>query len=659
MSTVLQDPLEAGRQAYRLHAWQEAFDALREADASRQLAPEDLRLLAEVAWFAGDPDAAMEARERAHAGYLADGDICKAAEMALQLALDHLDRLENAIGKGWLGRARRLLERADTECPAHGWQAVTLTVVAMRMTGDLDEALRQAQVAEEIGARLGVPAIQALGLQFQGAALVGMGRIDDGMALIDEATVSAVTGQLDPFTTGIVYCVTISVCRDLVDWRRAGEWTEAAEKWCERQRVSGFPGICRVHRAEIMHLRGSWADAEREARRACEELRKYDLLFTGKALYEVGEIRLRVGDIPGALEAFRQAHEFNTEPEPGMSLLRLAEGDVRAAYSSIKRVLAGCDALPTARVRMLPAAVAIGLAAGELDFVGRAVAELEQIAGSFRTPATTATAAYARGRLLLAQGDAAAAAGKLRQAVTLWHDIGAPYEAAKARVALGEAFRAEGDEAAAMLEFDTAKSVFERLGAVPDAKQTEELLGGGQGVAARSGKRVTRTFLFTDIVGSTPLAEALGDEAWGELIRWHDQSLRAIFDRHGGAVVKQTGDGFFVAFEDSSAALAAAFAVQRTLADHRRKHGFAPQVRIGVHRAEARVRGMDYAGKGVHEAARIGSLAGGGEIVASRETVAGMTGRFPTSVPRSVTLKGVTGPVEVVTVEWALPGEKG
>jgi class 3 adenylate cyclase len=202
---------------------------------------------------------------------------------------------------------------------------------------------------------------------------------------------------------------------------------------------------------------------------------------------------------------------------------------------------------------------------------------------------------------------------------------------------------------------ETAKSIFERLGAVPDAKHAAELLGGKEGVATRSGERVTRTFVFTDIVGSTPLAEALGDEAWAELIRWHDRSLRAIFDRHGGAEVRETGDGFFVVFEDASAAIAAAVTVQRTLADHRRKHGFAPQVRIGVHRAEALIRGMDYAGKGVHEAARIGSLASGGEILASRETVAGSAGRFPMSEPRSVTLKGVAQPLEVVAIEWAVP----
>jgi tetratricopeptide (TPR) repeat protein len=197
---------------------------------------------------------------------------------------------------------------------------------AGRVIGDGDEALRQARLAQEIGERLATPAIHAYALQIQGYALVGMGHVADGLALIDESTVAAVSGKLDPLTTGRIYCSTISVCRDLADWRRAIEWTDATERWCRLQRVSGFPGICRVHRAEIMQLRGSWADAEREARRACEELNGYDLLFSAEAHYEIGEVRLRVGDLDGAEEAFRQAGALSREPEPGRSLLRLPRG---------------------------------------------------------------------------------------------------------------------------------------------------------------------------------------------------------------------------------------------------------------------------------------------------------------------------------------------
>jgi class 3 adenylate cyclase len=649
MSQLIEDRVQQGRDAYRRHAWHDAVASLREADSETALSPEDLALLAEAAWFAGDPDAAIEARERAHAGYLEQGDKCRAAEMALQLAASHSDRLETAIANGWFGRAKRLLEQTTHECAAHGWQATSLAYIAIR-TGNIEEALRQAKLAQDIGERLARPAIQFLGIQQQGYALVAMGRVEDGLALIDESTVAAVSGELDPLTTGRIYCATINVCRNLADWRRALEWTDAAERWCHQQGVSGFPGVCRVHRAEIMHFRGSWADAEREAKRACEELSRYDLPLSGEAQYAVGEVRLQVGDLQGAQEAFRQAHQLSRMPEPGMSLLRLAQGDASGAHVSIKRALAAVESRAFIQAKLLPAAVEIGLAAGDLDAVAQHVAQLEQIAGSFGTTAVTAAADYARGLYLLARGDAAMA--RLRHAIELWHEIGAPYETARARTTLGEALRADGDENTARLEFESAKAAFERLGALLDAKRVSRLLGEEQGIAARAGERVKRTFVFTDIVGSTPLVEALGDDAWQELIRWHDQTLRAIFNRYGGAEVRQTGDGFFVAFEDASAAIEAAVAVQRSLAEQRRSQGFAPQVRIGLHEAEASTRAIDFAGRGVHEAARIGSLAGGGQILASVNTVQSAGARFPLSAPRSVTLKGVSQPLDVVTIEW-------
>jgi len=255
MSQLIEDRLQQGRDAYRRHVRHEAFDLLCEADSETPLSPEDLGLLAESAWFAGDPDAAIEARERAHAGYLEQDDKCQAAAMALELGLDHFERLEAAIGNGWLGRAKRLLEQTPKERAAHGWQALSLAYLARRLAGSEEEALRQARLAQGIGERLAIPAIQALALQQQGYALVAMGRVDDGLALIDESTVAAVSGELDPLTTGRIYCSTISVCRDLADWRRAVEWTDAAERWCRQQGVSGFPGICRVHRAEIASAR--------------------------------------------------------------------------------------------------------------------------------------------------------------------------------------------------------------------------------------------------------------------------------------------------------------------------------------------------------------------------------------------------------------------
>lgn len=170
-----------------------------------------------------------------------------------------------------------------------------------------------------------------------------------------------------------------------------------------------------------------------------------------------------------------------------------------------------------------------------------------------------------------------------------------------------------------------------------------------RGLRTREPQRVVKTFMFTDIVKSTDLLEVLGDEAWEQLLRWHDQTLRSLFVAHQGEEVVTTGDGFFVGFDSPDAALACAVAIQRTLAEHRRAHGFAPQVRIGVHASDATQVGRNFTGKGVHEAARIAAIAGGGEILASLQTA---TPAFKTSEPRSVSLKGISEPVEVVSVDW-------
>ena len=244
----------------------------------------------------------------------------------------------------------------------------------------------------------------------------------------------------------------------------------------------------------------------------------------------------------------------------------------------------------------------------EIDSVEQQVTALEQIASSFRTTAVAATADHARGRLLLAQGNAAMAMASLRRAVELWHELGTPYETAKARMALGETYRADGDEGAARLEFESAKAAFERLGAFRTRSVRASCWVARRVSPREPASEVRRTFVFTDIVGSTPLVEALGDDAWQELIRWHDQTLRSIFSRYGGTEVKQTGDGFFVAFEDASAAIDAGVAVQRSLAEHRRDHGFAPQVRIGLHEAEAATRAIDFAGRGVHGQLELAAL---------------------------------------------------
>lgn len=649
MSKALEEPLHTGREAALRHAWREAYDLLTAADAATGLGPEDLEHLAEAAWWTAHPQECIRARERAYALHVAAGNRRRAAFVALQLTDDYHSKLARSVAQGWFNRAVRLLD-AEEEAVEHGYLAVTLAQGAY-YSGDHEEAIGHARRAVEVGARFGDRDVQAGGVLMEGMSHVALGRIEQGQALMDEATVAAVAGELGPLATALVYCNTISTCRDLADYRRAGEWTEAAKRWCERQSITGFPGVCRVYRAEIMALRGGWAEAEEEARRACSELLQFNVLpVAGDAFYEVGEIRRRVGDLAAAEEAFRQAHELGRTPEPGLSLLRLAQGKVESAVSSIRRAVADGSWNRLARARLLPAQVEIALAAGDLEMARAAVAELEDLVAVYGSPALEAHATYARGSLLLAEGAPEEARRALVRAMRLWQEVEVPYEVARTRVLLARTCLEEGDEEAAQMELRAARSAFERLGAQLDARRVAEILG--ESPSAEAGPRVVRTLMFTDIVGSTNLVEAMGDEAWQSLIRWHDQTLRDLFARHAGEEVKQIGDGFLVAFEDAAAAVACAVAVQRTLAEHRRAHGFAPQVRIGLHTAEATRRGADLTGMGVHEAARIGALAEGSEVLASLATLDAAGGRPGASAPRAVALKGISEPVEVASVDW-------
>jgi class 3 adenylate cyclase len=359
-----------------------------------------------------------------------------------------------------------------------------------------------------------------------------------------------------------------------------------------------------------------------------------------------------MGDLAGAEEAFRQAHDLGVDPQPGLALLYLAQGRRDAALASIRVALAEAGAERTRRARLLPAQVDIALEARDMEAAAGAAEELSAIASEFGTPALHAAAHLARGAVLVTTGRPADAVPELVRARGHWQEVEAPYEVAQARVWLGRAHREAGTPEEAALELEAARSTFERLGAGPDAERSRRLLA--ELHEGDRGRRVRRTFLFTDIVDSTRLIGVIGDEAWGDVRRWHDQTIRSLVARHGGEEVKATGDGFFLAFPDPRSAVDCAVAIQRALAEHRRSAGFAPRVRIGGHSAEATRAGDDYLGQGVHLAARVAAVAGGGEILVTPETLArGID--HPVGGPRPVELKGIPGTVEVRAVEWSPP----
>jgi class 3 adenylate cyclase len=476
---------------------------------------------------------------------------------------------------------------------------------------------------------------------------------------MDEATVVATSESGDLRAAGDVYCNTIAVCRNLGDYRRAREWTDKADRWMHAHSVGGYTGICQVHRAELKRLRGSWSEAEQDARRACVELERFHLLTgVGFAQYEIGEVRRRMGDFASAEKAFLRAYEYGHDAQPGMSLLMLNQGEVQEAARSISSALGGPAGGPEAsgatdilsRGHLLPAQVEIALAMGDIDTARRAVDELDRIAEHYEAPAWNATALTCRGALDLREGHPAQAAEVLSRAWRIWQEIGLPYESAQARSHLGQARLAQGDEAAARLEFRAAASTFSQLGAVFDLRRLQQL----SGTATSSPReRVAKSFMFTDIVTSTDLIGLIGDAAWQNLLRWHDRALRDAISKHGGEEVRHTGDGFFAAFDEPRASIDCAVTIQRMLEEHRREHGFAPWVRIGLHLAEATHEGGDYSGQGVHAAARVGALAEREEVVASTELLAAAGPiPYPVSEGRSVTLKGISQPVQIQVVDW-------
>ncbi|HEY3208730.1 MAG TPA: adenylate/guanylate cyclase domain-containing protein [Actinomycetota bacterium] len=643
--------LPAAHDALDAHRWKEAFDLLSQADRQGSLEPEDLEALAQAAWFTAQADLAVEAKERAFKAHLDRGNRSRAAALAFDIGHDYVMKQKRSIASAWSGRGERLLE-GEPESFAHGYLALSQSWGA-KAAGDIDRAVDLAARAVELGARFGDLDLQAWALLQQGSLLITIGRTDEGFPLMEEATIAAVNGELSPLTAGVAYCSMIAACRDTTDYRRASEWTEAAHRWCERQAINGFPGVCRVHRAEILALQGGLDRAELELQQATQELAAYNTTPPlADGFYALGEIRLRLGDLEGAEEALRQAHALGRVPQPALALIRLHEGKVRAAFSAISSALAEAPRDRWARARMLPAQVEIAIAAGDPATARAAAEEISGITEANGSPALHASKHDALGRVHLAEGEPEGAIRELRTAMRHWQEVGAPYEVARDRVVLASALRELDQHDEANLELEAAKGEFERLGAIRDVVAAAEAI---RAAAERDAAPLTtrKAFVFTDIVSSTNLAEAMGDEAWEHLLRWHDDTLRSLFARHGGEVVNRTGDGFFVAFDSSGKAIECAVGVQRALAEQRRTHGFAPAVRVGVHAAEANRRGSDYSGKGVHVAARIAALADGGQVLVSAETAAEAGGSYATSEPRAVALKGVSGEVEVVSVSWS------
>jgi DNA-binding CsgD family transcriptional regulator len=491
MTTV--DALDRGREAFRRRAWGDAYSQLSAADHAEPLPLDDLENLAVASYLAGK-DANSEAFwARAHQESLGVADWGQAARCAFWLGITLMNRSEQAKGGGWLARAQRVLDDSQHDCVERGWLLVPLGL-RLYAQGDNEGSREAFGRAGTIGAAFGDADLVPTARQAQGRTLIRMGRAAEGVALLDEAMVAVTAGEVSPIPAGIIYCSVIEACQEILDVRRAQEWTAALSQWCAWQPdLVPYRGRCMVHRSEIMQLHGAWPDALDEARRACERLAAPPQPQLAVAFYQRAELHRLRGEFAKAEDAYHQANQRGRMPEPGLALLRLAQGRVDAAAAAIRRAVdeatgASGGSTPegqprpsgkdrVARSKVLPACVEIMLAAGDLATARAAAWELWELSAEADLPLLRGIAASAQGAVLLVEGDTRAALDALRTACRTFEELEVPYETARARMLVGLAYRTLGDEDGAKMELAVARQVFERLGAAPDLARLDALSG--------------------------------------------------------------------------------------------------------------------------------------------------------------------------------------
>ncbi len=474
-----------GREAFARRAWADAFESLSRADEASPIRAEDLELLATSAYMLGRDDGYIRTLERAHHAHLDAGDTPRAVRCAYWIGHNLMLRGNMGPATGWFGRGERLLEGQDLDCAERGYLLIP-PLVSHTIAGNYGAAYDTATEIADIGSRFADRDLIAIGVHEQGHALVRQGRFEEGLRLLDEIMVTVTAGELSPIVSGMVYCNTIGFWQSVYELRRAREWTEALTRWCEQQPdMVAHTGVCLVHRAEIMQLQGAWDAALEEARRAAERFAEgvLNARVCAKAYYRQGEVHRLRGERSAAEELYREASHRGYEPQPGLALLRLAEGSGNTAASAIRRMLDEAT-LPRARAALLPAYVEIMLAGGEIDEARSASRELEAISRAHKSDMLRAMSAQARGTLALAEGDPQTALVGLREAWQAWQELEAPYEAACVRVLVGLGCRAAGDEDTAAWELDAARGVFDRLGARPDVARVDSLTAIPQPAAA-------------------------------------------------------------------------------------------------------------------------------------------------------------------------------
>jgi DNA-binding NarL/FixJ family response regulator len=382
---------------------------------------------------------------------------------------------EVARGGGWVDRAQRLLDDRKLDCVEHGYLRYTAGLRAI-FTGDVAAATEGFHQATRFGELFRDPELTTLARIGEGRCLIYLGEVERGLALFDEAMVAVGAREVSAIAIGDAYCTVIEGCQELFDLRRVHEWTAALSQWCDAQpELVLYRGQCLIHRAEIMQLHGAWSDALVEVQRACDRL--VDLSgdpLLGTASYLRAELHRLRGEFADAERGYRLAGEQGRDPQPGLALLRLAQGRTDTADAAVRRALDEAQD-PIARARLLGPYAEVVLAGDDVPAARAAADELAAIAGELNRPYLHALAAHSAGAVLLAERDPRAALVSLRQAWKAWRDLQAPYEAARARLLIAMSCRALGDDDSAEMELDAARSAFMQLGATPDVDRAGSL----------------------------------------------------------------------------------------------------------------------------------------------------------------------------------------
>lgn len=462
--------------ALERQAWTEEFMLLTAADREQPLDAAGLERLGAAAYLIGRDDASTEALTRAHHAYDQTGDAEAAARCAFWVGFRLFVQGEQARGSGWLARARRTLEDAElADSVVHGYLLVP-PAIGRVMSRDLAPALEAFNRAVAIAKRAGDRDLLAMARHGQGRAMLRMGLVAEGLALLDEVMIAVTGGELSPIMVGGLYCSMIDACNEVFDLRRAREWTEALSEWCATQPdlVPGR-GECAIHHVEIAQLRGDWPDALAEITRACEWFgQRTGEPAAGGGFYRLAELRRLRGEFAEAEASYQRAHQLGRDPQPGMALLRLSQGRIDAAAAAISGAVEHTRGEPR-RSHMLAACVEIMVASGDLPAARTAADELARTATDIGAPLLRAASAQATGAVLLAEGQPAAALSALRDACALWRELEAPYEAARVRVSMALALRELNDTDTASMEFTAAREIFKRLGAAPDLRRVASL----------------------------------------------------------------------------------------------------------------------------------------------------------------------------------------